>query len=467
MHRWFPRFAFGLALASLLLAPSWSVRAAGTPARGRKLILISTTDVKGKTSPCGCHTPKGGIARLASVADSLRSLYPDVLLLDAGGFFPEDDVHQPQSAFLMGSYKLLGTDAVGIGERELRFGLGYLRAQQKRTGIPLVSANLYDRFTKKPAFPPYVIKDMGGAKVGIFALMTDKNDLGPARDSLYIVEPSNTAAMTIAEMKKKGATVIVLLSQLGKTESEDLVTAVDGIDAVIVGRNVPLLEVGRKVKNTVAVYGGEQGQYAGLTTLTLDAKNRVQNGENEMFMLGPAVTAQPAFADMVKRFEDEFNSQMAKAEKEQAARANGGIQADSVAHFIGNETCVRCHAAQGEQWKTTPHAHAWATLVDRHKDSTPECIGCHVIGYRKPGGYSTQETTPAMVNVGCENCHGMGSQHDTFSKGGKVAEAVCLTCHTSTTSPEFKFAQFKPYIDHTKKFAELPALHSAGMGAMK
>ena len=36
------------------------------------------------------------------------------------------------------------------------------------------------------------------------------------------------AQRTVAELRKKGATVVVLLSQLGKVESEDLVTAVDG-----------------------------------------------------------------------------------------------------------------------------------------------------------------------------------------------------------------------------------------------
>lgn len=467
MHRRIALFAVCLSLSSLLLSPMIQHGAVGAAAKERKLVLISTVDVKAKTSPCGCHTPKGGLPRLASFADSLRSVFPDVLLLDAGGFFPEDDVHQPQSAFFMGSFRLLGEDAVGLGEREMRFGLGYLRAQQKRTDAPLVCTNLYDRFTRKPAFPPYVIKDLHGVKVGIFALMSDKSDLGPARDSLYVVEPSNTAVMAIADMKKKGATVIVLLSQLGKSESEDLVEAVDGIDALIVGRNVPVIETGRKVKNTIAVYGGEQGQYAGRTILTLDARGRVAASESQTVMMGPDVSSKPAIAEMVKRFEDEFNAQMARAE---AARGTtGAFPADSADHFVGNETCIRCHAAQGEQWKTTPHAHAWQTLVDHKKDSTPECIGCHVIGYQRPGGYSTPQTTPGMVNVGCENCHGMGSQHETFSKSGvKVAETVCLTCHNSTTSPEFSFEKFKPYVDHSRKFTDLPPLKSTSpMGLMK
>jgi len=63
----------------------------------------------------------------------------------------------------------------------------------------------------------------------------------------------------------------------------------------------------------------------------------------------------------------------------------------------------------------------------------------------------------------------MGSEHETFSKSGvKVAEAVCLSCHNSTTSPEFSFEKFKPYVDHAKKFNDLPPLKSTSpMGLMK
>ena len=50
-------------------------------------------------------------------------------------------------------------------------------------------------------------------------------DLGPARDSLTAQDPMVAAKKAIVDMHKAGATVIVLLSQLGKVESEDLVTA--------------------------------------------------------------------------------------------------------------------------------------------------------------------------------------------------------------------------------------------------
>jgi hypothetical protein len=396
--------------------------------------------------------------------------YSNVLLVDNGGFFPEDDVHQPVSWFLMDAMKLLGTDAVGCSDRDLRFGIAWLKGQVKRTGLPVLCANLYDKNTKKPALQPFLIKNINGVKVGIFGLMSDKADIGPARDSIYVVEPSNVTKTVVSEMRKKGATVIVLLSQLGKIESEDLVTAVDGIDALMVGRGVPLIQTGRMVKNTIACYGGEQGQYVGRTILTLGPKNKVTSGENEMFVLGAEIPEKKEVADLVRGFEDGFNAMLAKQEKERAAAA--GLRTDSTSlsadHFLGADMCIRCHPAEGDQWKRTHHAKAWATLTERHKDSTPDCVPCHVVGYKQAGGYGNNATGANMTNVQCESCHGMGTSHDAFGTQNHVLSTTCMNCHTSSTSPDFNFDKFKPYVDHAHKDSELPPLTSrAPMGNMK
>ena len=392
--------------------------------------------------------------------DSIKTQYSNVVLVDNGGFFPEDDIHQPASWFLMDAMKVLGTDAVGCGDRDLRFGIAWLKYQIKRTGLPVVCANLYDKKTKKPELQTYVIKSVNGVKVGIFGVMSDKADIGPARDSIYVVEPSNVSKDVIAEMRKKGVTVVVLLSQLGKIESEDLVTAIDGIDAVIVGRNVPLIQTGRMIKNTVACYGGEQGQYVGRTILTLDAKRKVTSGENEMFILGPEIAEKKEVADLVRGFEDGFNADLARKEKEQVVQADSTRNAPD--HFLGADMCIRCHTAEGDQWKTTHHARAWATLTERHKDATPDCVPCHVLGYKQPGGYGASGAAASMTNVQCESCHGMGTQHEAFAAvAHSVPETTCLNCHTSATSPEFSFARFRPYIDHSHKEGDLPPLNVA------
>jgi len=45
--------------------------------------------------------------------------------------------------------KVLGVDAVGVSEKELRYGRSFLLANWKRSQAPLVCANLFERATKK------------------------------------------------------------------------------------------------------------------------------------------------------------------------------------------------------------------------------------------------------------------------------------------------------------------------------
>jgi hypothetical protein len=388
------------------------------------------------------------------------------MIVDNGGFFPEqsDSLYRDKAWFLMDGMVLLGTDAVGMSEKELKYGRSWLLAQLKRSKLPMTNANVWDKGSKKTLLPPYLIVKKGGVNVGVFALTSDKVDLGVSRDSLTLEEPAKAAARIVPELRKKGATVVVLLSMLGKVESEDLVTTVDGIDVVIAGRNVPVLQKGRMIKSTVACYGGEKGQNLGRTIVTLDPQKKMQTGENDVFVLGPEVAEKTEVLTMVKSFNDAFNDKMRKMEKERAAASavqtggEGQGQKPSVDHFVGTEVCQRCHQPEFEQWKTTSHAKAWETLVDIKKDATPDCIPCHVVGYQQPGGFKTGEDAAKLGDVQCENCHGMGTMHEAMpTSAQKITAATCQTCHTPSTSPAFDFAVFQPHIVH-KRPATLPPL---------
>jgi mono/diheme cytochrome c family protein len=396
--------------------------------------------------------------------------------VDNGGFFPEeaDSLYRDKAWFLMDSMVLLGTDASGMSEKELKYGRGWLLAQLKRTRLPMVCANVWDKQTKKTLVPPYLIVKKGSVNVGVFGLTSDKVDLGPARDSLTLEDPAVAAKRSVEELRKKGATVVVLLSQLGKVESEDLVTGVDGIDVVIAGRNVPVLQKGRMIKNTVACYGGEQGQNMGRTIVTLDAAKKMQTGENDVFVLGPEVGEKPEILTLVKSFNDAWNDKMRKLEKERAAQASketggeGQAAKQAVDHYVGSEVCQRCHQPEYDQWKSTGHAKAWQTLVDAKKEATPECIQCHVVGYKQAGGFQTGDDAPKLGNVQCEMCHGMGTTHEAMpTQPQKITAATCITCHTTVNSPPFTFDVYEAHILHHPPASMPPLPPNPAMEAKK
>lgn len=106
---------------------------------------------------------------------------------------------------------------------------------------------------------------------------------------------------------------------------------------------------------------------------------------------------------------------------------------DGTPHYMGQASCVTCHAEADAYWQTTGHAKAYETLTAEFKEFNLDCVGCHVTGYNRPGG-STVTHVDAFKDVQCEACHGPGSRHVESSGDTSfiklVPEAsVCGACH--------------------------------------
>ena len=129
------------------------------------------------------------------------------------------------------------------------------------------------------------------------------------------------------------------------------------------------------------------------------------------------------------------------------------------AEFVGSERCSSCHVQAFDFWKKTAHARAVNTLVKRNKLFDGNCIGCHVTGYRKPGGsvlgkleypvkVGDTAFTKKLQDVGCENCHGPGSKHIVAPVGAdgkaqhitrETSAETCVGCHNAEHSSKFNY----------------------------
>ena len=432
----------------LLVFCACALLLSGCSGADRRLLVVSTTDVTGKTSPCGCHTPKGGLARRATFLDSVRAVRRNVVVLDAGGFFPVTDEEREAGPYVLAQMARLGTRAAGMGARELRYGYAFLRENARSAAVPLVCANLVRAGDGRPAFEPWrVVESTGGTRVGVFGLLSEGSDLGPMRDSLRITSAEPAAKAAITALREHGASVVVLLSQLGKDAGDSVAAHVPGIDLVIAGGGVPVHPEGTRIGTSTVVYGGMQGWEMGVTDVQLGGDQRVRDVRARTIVLGPEVRTEKSMAASVKAFEDSLNEHL----KIRTASFGPGDRPGTVGdHYIGMSGCGQCHARQYAQWQTTAHARAWSTLVGQHKESTPECIRCHVTGYQRPGGFRNADDGIRLGGIQCEACHGMGTRHAKWAEDGAapVTRTLCAGCHTDVTSPTFKLADYWPHIVH-------------------
>jgi len=114
--------------------------------------------------------------------------------------------------------------------------------------------------------------------------------------------------------------------------------------------------------------------------------------------------------------------------------------------YAGSGSCKACHEYEYGKWSRNAHAHAYAILEREGSQFDPECAICHVVGMDYESGFISEqslglltEKTGHLKNVGCENCHGPGSEH---IKTGGIAgftgpKSACIDCHTPENSGDY------------------------------
>jgi hypothetical protein len=143
-----------------------------------------------------------------------------------------------------------------------------------------------------------------------------------------------------------------------------------------------------------------------------------------------------------------YDKRVAQQNKARFAGVEPPPAPKGAASYTGGEACADCHDEAAEFWETTVHASAYQTLVDDNKQFDLTCVGCHVTGFRKPGGSEVVENA-GLVDVQCEVCHGPGSLH--VDDGGEdlkfieleAPESLCATqCHTPEHSDTFAYEAY-------------------------
>ena len=134
--------------------------------------------------------------------------------------------------------------------------------------------------------------------------------------------------------------------------------------------------------------------------------------------------------------------------------------------YVGSAVCGECHRGresgfQYSKWLLSRHSRAWAALgtergrqiarergVEGDPQRAAECLQCHSTGYRE-GPEAFADSFSIDEGVGCEACHGPGSEYSPEAvmmdplaarKAGlkEVNEATCMPCHENAHGKPFE-----------------------------
>jgi hypothetical protein len=190
--------------------------------------------------------------------------------------------------------------------------------------------------------------------------------------------------------------------------------------------------IGAPNKSPLLVSVGRYGKYIG--------QLQIKDGESEdklklSFSAIPVVEDLRPEASLLELYKDyqQFVKDANLLEKQPRYILPNGLE------YTGSESCRLCHKDEYEKWSAGRHAHAYATLVKAGSQYDPECIVCHVVGFEYESGFVSEEKRGHLKNVGCENCHGPGSEHIKSLGSEKTTgpKSVCTDCHTPETSGRY------------------------------
>jgi 5'-nucleotidase len=294
--------------AGVALAPA-SVLAAPASAAVH-LVILHTNDTHSRLDPFpndgGRYAGLGGVARRARLVERARQSHEHVLLLDSGDIFqgtPYFNLFGGEPEFR--AMSAMRYDAATLGNHDFDNGVEGLVEMLPHAAFPFVSAN-YDVSGAPEALrervAPYVIRQMGPVRVGVFGLgiAFERLVLPALHRGVAYLDPIPVARETVQELRRQGCHLTIALSHLGHRYEGDrvsdtvLAAAVPGLDLILGGHTHTLLEAAEAVPHTqdrptLIHQVGFAGIWLGRVDVAFDRAGRVTTASAGAVAVGPAV----------------------------------------------------------------------------------------------------------------------------------------------------------------------------------
>ena len=236
----------------------------------------------------------GGLDRVATVINHIRSDRPDALLLDGGDTWHGSyTCHHTAGQDMVNVMNTLRPDAMTF---HWEFTLGSDRVTEIIEKLPFAALgqNIFDSEWDEPAdlFPPYKFFDTGGVKVAVigqaFPYMPIANPGWMFPEYSFGIRDENMQVM-VNEVRAQGAELVVCLSHNGFDVDKQMAGIVKGIDVILSGHTHDALPEPVLIGKTIIVASGSNGKF--VSRVDLD----VRSGQ----MMGFRHKLIPIFSDVI------------------------------------------------------------------------------------------------------------------------------------------------------------------------
>jgi 5'-nucleotidase len=313
-----------------------------------KLRIVHTNDHHARIEPVLAGTPPaplhGGVSRRKTLIDAIRKEGGNQILIDAGDVFQgtlwfNQYLGQADLEF----YNALGYEAQAIGNHEFDKGPQPLAEYIKRAKFPVLSANISTdgSYPINGLYKPWVIKDVGGQRIGIFGLTTEETPaISSPGSGITFANYIESAKKAVAELKAQGVNKIIALTHIGITFDRELARQVEGIQVIIGGhshtpmgpmvsppdpaRPYPEVIAAPSGKPVVMATDWEWGRWLGDLTVGFDANGDITSVvAAHPTEVAPSIDPDPGFENRIKVLVQPLGALRSQPAGEAAVALNG------------------------------------------------------------------------------------------------------------------------------------------------
>ncbi|HEU4391275.1 MAG TPA: multiheme c-type cytochrome [Blastocatellia bacterium] len=390
-----------------------------------------------------------------------------MILVDSGNFLSDDQTAHgilradaaAKNEWVLKAYDQFRVDALNLSAHDLFFlaPLMQKKLYAERVRIQpvfhrMISANVRMSSPGLVNPEPFIVQEVverGSSRkirVGITGALSPVEAGGATVPSLRVTDPVAALSPAVSELRRK-TDVVIALVHMKTDEAIRVAREVKGLDVMIAG-NGELFTPPIRIGQTLVVFAPSEARMLGEIRFQRNAEGTLQAKER-FVSIDDQIPDDSEALVTIDRWRADSQKAMTQY-KRLILSSNAPTAAANSAGYRAAQACSTCHLAQYVQWANTRHARASDTLSVKPTEFDASCLHCHGSGFTE--SQSAETELRYLMNVQCEHCHGPGAEHIAKpAKGyGRVSDAqvLCLSCHTTTTSPSFDFKTAWSKIKH-------------------
>ena len=247
--------------------------------------------------------------KFASMVDSLRGVYPNLLVYSAGDNRtgnPVNDQYDPVNYPMIELMNRTGFDLSSVGNHEWDADIVNLENDIKRAQFPFLCANVFIPNTVNLDIKPFVTMEHQGVKMAVIGMIEIRHDGIPGTHPDRIKDVSfKYPQVVLPDYKylRDENDVVVLLSHCGFEDDVELAKANPWVDAIIGGHSHTLIEHPSETNGVLITQSGSHLKYA--TLVKLRVKNhKVINKEAVVLDVNKVQNEKEEIRQLVNKFND-------------------------------------------------------------------------------------------------------------------------------------------------------------------